>query len=163
MRRKILTMCAALAAAGMTYRAPQAHADSSLMADPATLLACVAHASASRETLASCKGVLAEPCIDADGGATVGLVLCWSAEGEAWNALMMASLQRLVEIAPQRSESLRAAQDAWAIWRDAECAYQSDEPSGGSGVQVDFARCDAELVANRAIMLIVAERSAAAP
>ena len=104
---------------------------------------------------ADCLGQMADPCIEANGNSTMAGVLCWSAEGEAWNREIAQSLSHLDK--PERREALDAAQAQWEAWRDAECAYRSDPSAGGSGVQFVLAHCMAELGSARLDMLRQAE------
>jgi uncharacterized protein YecT (DUF1311 family) len=123
------------------------------------LNACVAAAGPSRVALEACRGVIVDPCADADGGETTsGAVRCYSAEERAWRALLEAALARAAADATRRP-LLEPAQQAWRVWRDAECAYRASQFQGGSLARVLAAACVSDLTAARAIDLIHAERN----
>lgn len=156
MRR--LLVCLTLLA---TCATPRADADPFEAARPELLRTCVDAAGASREALTQCAGALARPCIAEDGGATSSEVLCWSAEAHEWRVLEAHAQTRLAEVQPYRDPArLAAADTAWEAWADAECEYWAWEEGGGSGEQVDRARCHARVSAARAIDMMLA---AAAP
>lgn len=125
----------------------------------AALDACVAAAGASRAALEGCKGVVAEPCVEQPGGDTTGgMRRCYSEEALAWTAVLDGALARAMENT-QRATSLGASQEAWRIWRDAECRYQASMYEGGSLAGVIANSCNADLTADRAIALLYAERT----
>ncbi len=132
-----------------------ARADPMVGADPAFIDRCLS--AAAPDTRGQCKGALANPCLEAEGfESTMALVLCWSAEADAWGALIDTQLTTLRARAPERSALLDGAQADWLAWRESECTYQSEPSAGGSGVQVVFALCAADLDAERAIALMAA-------
>lgn len=152
MRR--LLVCLTLLAACAT---PRADADPFEAARPEHLRTCVERAGVSREALAQCVGALARPCVSEDGGATSSEVLCWSAEAHAWRVLDAQAQTRLQQAQTYRDPArLAAANAAWEAWADAECEYWAWEEGGGSGEQVDRARCHARVSAARAIDLMLA-------
>ncbi len=147
-------LMAALAAAWVSLpAAAQTSAPSS-----APLEACIGAAGASLAALQGCKGVVAEPCIEAPGGeTTAGMVQCFGAEAEGWGALLEGAIAR-AQSDVQRAPLLNVSQMAWATWRDAECQYQASIYAGGSLARVVAASCVADLTADRAVALIHAER-----
>lgn len=148
----------ALAVAGAACATPPASADPFESAQPQLLDGCLQSAGASRDALQQCVGVVANPCIATDGAATSSYVLCWSAESDAWNTHLTQATARLNETQESRSPSrLADANKEWAAWRDAECEYWAWEEGGGSGEQVDRARCHAQLTADRTISLLTAD------
>ena len=130
-----------------------ASANSDRPYDVALIPACVAAAGASRPAVEACKGAGAGPCPASDDG-VIGLVLCWDAEASSWRDVLDRAYAQRRAAEPQRRRSLGRAQAAWARWRDVECAYRGDEEDGGSGAQVDQARCIADMTADRAIDLL---------
>lgn len=121
--------------------------------------ACVAAAGASRAALEGCKGVVAEPCIEQPGGDTTGgMIRCYSAEALAWTAVLDAALAQARENEP-RAAALGASQEAWRLWREAECRYQASMYEGGTLAGVIANSCNADLTADRAIALIYAART----
>lgn len=144
--------------AALLTTTPAAHADLDLPYDPAPLNACIAEAGDSLTALEACQGASATPCVRADGGATMSLVLCWDAEATAWRELMETVIARLDRDDPDRTAVLHRAQEAWRAWVDIECGYRGDGYQGGSGAQPAMVRCVVELTARRTIMLIQSER-----
>lgn len=141
----------------LSLGAPVARADPFESYDPAVIEGCIVDGM--REgTYVVCKGVGALNCIETDGPSTMSEVLCWSHEAQQWGEYITASIATLDERSPERSEALRAAQTAWLNWSDVECDYRSEPTAGGSGVQVEFARCAADLAADRAFALMGAAR-----
>lgn len=128
-------------------------------APSAALDSCVDAAGASRAALEGCKGAAAEPCIEQpDGETTAGLLRCYGAEALAWTAVLDGALARAMED-ERRVAALGAAQEAWRLWRDAECRYQASLYEGGSLAPVLAGACNADLIADRAIALLYAERT----
>jgi uncharacterized protein YecT (DUF1311 family) len=126
---------------------------------PEVLRACVAAPDATRETLTQCLGAEARPCIRAEGGGTMSEALCWSAEAETWNALIIEASAALSERASYRDpHRLKRANTDWAAWAESECEYWAWEEGGGSGEQVERVMCAARLRAQRAIDLMLAPR-----
>lgn len=152
-------LCIACALALTACATPQAHADPGVVqANTERLTACVGSAGADRTALEACKGVAAQACIEAEGGATMAHVLCWDSEATAWRELMSAATTRLAASASYRDATrLDAANAAWASWAEAECEYWAWEVGGGVGEQVDRVRCAARVSADRAITLIIAD------
>lgn len=121
--------------------------------------ACVESAGDEGDALAACQGVVANPCLETDGGAsTQGMVMCFAAEADAWASELHAALTRLAAARPETDAALTSAQDAWSDYRDSECAYRVARWGEGSGARVVLAQCLAQLTALRAIDLIAYER-----
>ena len=95
---------------------------------------------AGAEAKAQCIGAMAQVCMDdQDGGhTTLGVSSCLGAEGEVWDRFLNAEYKATMawsaasdedeaEYFPgfaKRAEHLRAAQRAWIVFRDAECALE---------------------------------------
>jgi uncharacterized protein YecT (DUF1311 family) len=123
------------------------------------LEACVVAAGASRAALERCKGGLASDCVEGAGGdTTVGMARCYDGEARAWTAQLDAALER-ARADDARATLLARSQEAWVVWRQAECRYQAAYYEGGSLARVLAASCFADLTADRAIALIYAERT----
>jgi len=121
--------------------------------------ACVAAAGASRVALEGCKGAVAEPCIETEGGeTTAGMYRCYDAEMRAWTSVLDAAVAR-AQADDTRAPLLLQAQETWRAWRQAECRYQASLYAGGSLERVLAMSCLADLTADRAIALIYAERT----
>jgi uncharacterized protein YecT (DUF1311 family) len=125
--------------------------------NPEFINRCVSGAGADRTALGACLGVGATPCIAAEGSSTMAYMLCWDHEATQWRDVWQSTTRdmntRLTYRDPQR---LAAANTAWEAWAEAECEYWAWEEGGGSGEQVDRARCYARLNAERAATLISA-------
>src|SRR5262245_7944550 len=59
-----------------------------LPARPELLTACIAEAGNDRTALEACQGLIANDCIATEGLSTSSTVLCWSAESDAWDAVI---------------------------------------------------------------------------
>lgn len=139
--------------ATLSLGAPIARADPFESYDPSLIAGCIVDGM--REgTYVVCKGAGALNCIETDGPSTMSESLCWSHEAQQWGEYIDSSLATLDERSPERSEALHAAQTAWFSWSEAECNYRSELTAGGSGVQVEYARCAADLAADRALFLV---------
>ena len=138
---------------------PHASADTPEINYGELVTACVAAAGGDEAALNACQGVGSQPCMNSDGGAsTMGMVMCLSAEGEAWTSLMDAAQARLAAANPDTAGALTRAQQQWREYRDAECSYSVVRWGEGSGAQVQYAGCMSNLAADRAIALIVIEK-----
>lgn len=127
--------------------------------ETAPLAACVSAAASDAAALRACPGVIAQPCLDSDGGYTShGMMMCYSAEAEAWERVINAVLERLTATEPDLAPSLAASQDAWRAYRDAECNYRVNRWGEGSGARVARASCIADLSAERGIALTLHDR-----
>lgn len=127
--------------------------------ETAPIAACLGAAAGEGTTPRACRGVIAQPCLDSDGGyTTYGMVMCYSAEAEAWESVISGALDRLTATEPDLAPSLAASQDAWRAYRDAECSYRVNRWGEGSGARVALASCIADLSAERGIALTLHER-----
>jgi hypothetical protein len=156
MRRVGLVAALAFALAVIAQCAP-VRADPFESYNPAFVNGCVAAAGADQEALRRCIGVGAEPCIVADGSATMSHVLCWDHEAGTWRELMQRATETMNTRHTYRDpQRLADANKAWETWAEAECEYWAWEVGGGTGEQVDRAHCQARVSAARAITLIAA-------
>lgn len=147
----------ALALALTACATPAAHADT-LSADPQILRACALDAGKDREALEECVGLITRHCVAEEGGSNAMTdVLCRSGEADAWQALIDENAARIAAADPVDGELLAAANQAWTLWREAECEYRAYEYGGGSGEQYDRIVCQLRLTATRAIDLITAD------
>lgn len=148
----------ALALGVIACATPDASADLPTITYAERVAACVTAADGDASALNACKGVASQPCMEADGGSTYGLMSCLSEEGGAWQSLMVAAEARLAAARPETAEALTSAQEHWRAYREAECSYAVARWGEGSGARVELAGCMANMVADRAIALIVIER-----
>lgn len=148
---RVVMFSAALLGACIGARADE------LPAHPEALHACIADDAGNQIALDACRGIVANPCIEAEGPATSSTVLCWSAEADAWDAAVIHAATQLSERQSYRDPvRLARANEAWSAWRDAECDYWAWEEGGGSGEQVERVQCAARITADRAIALLTA-------
>ncbi len=139
--------------------APPALADEpESMAYAPHVAACLAGAG-DDAALAACEGAASRPCIEADGGTTHGMVMCFSAEAEAWTRQLTDVVARLNEAEPHGMAALSAAQESWRAYAEAECSYRVTRWGDGSGARVELASCFASLTAQRALTLLRYERA----
>lgn len=103
------------------------------------------------------------------GDDPIGISLCLKAELSLWQRLMGVEYEVLAEelahadntlgqAGPEfrrRAETLRAAQDAWAVFRDAECESRVTQYGGdlARGDSILRTRCQVEMTAARATAL----------
>ena len=133
---------------------PHANADI-LQADAQILRTCVARAGQDRVALQQCYGAMTNACVEAEGGSNAMTdVLCRSVEAETWQVLVEENTARITAADAADGELLAAANQAWTLWRDAECSYRAYEYGGGSGEQYDRVVCYLDLTSARAIDLI---------
>jgi len=130
--------------------------------EAAPIVACVSAADGDAAALRACRGAIAQPCLDSDSGyTTYGMVMCFSAEAEAWESVINDALERLAAAGPDLAPSLAASQEAWRAYRDAECSYRVNRWGEGSGGRVALAACIADLSVERGIALTLHEREGA--
>ena len=114
----------------------------------------------------SCIGVLADPCMETEEGAsTYGMMDCYGRELEVWDARLNASYRE--RLAPQtgpgsnaatdemEAKQLRKIQAAWIPWREATCEvlYAEGIPIYGSLAKVDSVYCNMVLTARQALWM----------
>lgn len=149
-------LMAALAFAAM---ASTAHADpDESEAFIPHVAACVAAAADDEAALSACRGAAANPCLEAAGGITHAMVMCFSAEARGWGEVLDASAARLRSARPETAPALDDAQMAWPRYLDSECSYRVARWGEGSGARVELAACYAELSTDRALALQHYER-----
>ncbi|HYD74312.1 MAG TPA: lysozyme inhibitor LprI family protein [Candidatus Binatia bacterium] len=133
------------------------HADPFESYNPDFVGDCVAAAGADESVLRACLGAGATPCIAAEGSSTMSYVLCWDREATTWREMIeRAANDTTTRHGYRDPQRLAAANTAWEAWAEAECEYWAWEEGGGVGEQVDRARCQARVNAERAITLMVA-------
>lgn len=135
-------------------------------ADPRTdyspvLHECVAASLLDPPALNACRGIVSERCRAEEGDATFALVLCISDEATAWEQIIAAVTARLrTSGEPDAATSLDGVQAQWEAYREAECSYRQSRFGLGSGAQVEYASCAADLTADRAVDLLIYEPNA---
>ncbi len=167
-------MIEALAFAVLAAAAPAGAQD----APPAVeaVRACIEVAGRDPEAERACIGGQALACIDADPAAQTvpGMAACYAAETAAWDAVLAASYADLVALsasgeagtseAPADGEGLlRAAQHAWAGFRDADCAQAAGQWGEDAMREVAGAECLLGRTAARTLELIAKRRAFESP
>ena len=119
-----------------------------------------------RDVLALCAGIVSAPCQAEPGGeTTLGMNQCLAREADAWDAVLERQWPRLmtrareVDAANQTAvpeldsaaETLRGAQRAWIVFRDAECRHNYAIWGMGSFRAVAHSACRLDLTARRVV------------
>ena len=149
---------------GMLLAALPARADP-LQDDADAIEACMVTAWP-RNVLTLCAGIVSTPCQAEPGGeATLGMNRCLAREADAWDAVLERQWPRLmtrareVDAANQSTvpaldsaaETLRGAQRAWIVFRDAECRHNYAIWGMGSFRNVAHSACRLDLTARRVV------------
>lgn len=134
--------------------------------DPSILNACLAAKPASQH--GGCIGLASDACSQTPAGSsTVGLGYCYTSEWEQWDARLNAAYQVLLEQQaelaednaafnpniPDAVEQMRQMQRNWIAFRDAACAWEAIQWSGGTGQGPASAACMMRLTAQQALFL----------
>jgi uncharacterized protein YecT (DUF1311 family) len=109
-----------------------------------------------------CMDIVARQCVSEPGGeTTAGALACEERENDAWQALLNDAAAELeASMTNAGRERFSGAQDSWAAYRDAQCAFEGTLFEGEPLQDVERAACVGRLTAERTIMLH--ERSAEA-
>lgn len=118
---------------------------------------------------AACIGGMSRECMDGQEGGhtTLGIISCTLAEARVWDKLLNQEYQEIfaglatmdkdeAEFFPEfakRAESLREAQRAWIVFRDAECGLAYAMWGSGSMRNIASATCQRDMTAARTIEL----------
>lgn len=138
--------------------APHANADDVMERDYKPLLETCLTAATSDEAFRACRGAASGPCIDDDGGTTQGVMLCYGQEADVWTDRMDRAITFLNARFPDSAETIADAQTAWTAFRANECQFYMDMWGEGSGAQVSYMQCMAEMTADRALTLMWRQR-----
>ncbi len=120
-----------------------------------------------RNVLALCTGIVTDPCQAEPGGqqSTQGMNQCLAREADAWDVVLNRQWPRLmtrareVDAANQTggfaldsaAETLRGAQRAWIVYRDAECRHNYAIWGMGSFRAIAHSACRLGLTARRVV------------
>ena len=119
-----------------------------------------------RDVLTLCTGIISDPCQQAPGGETTrGMTQCLAAEADAWDTALNRQWPKLltrageVDAANQQeglaldsaAATLRGAQRAWMVFRDAECRSNYANWGAGSFRSVAHSACRLDLTARRVV------------
>ncbi len=144
-----------------------------LQDDADTLESCMV-ATWPRDVLALCPGIVSDPCQAGPGGqTTLGMTRCLTREADAWDVVRerqwpkLMTRAREVDAASQTTdnsgdnsgglsldsaaETLRGAQRAWIVFRDAECRHNYAIWGRGSFRAVAHSACRLDLTARRVV------------
>lgn len=154
MRR--LVFAAALASTACATAPARADIDQETDYTP-IVQACVT-AAVTDDALLACRGAASGPCIERDGGATQMMVMCHSYEADAWELIMERAAAELTAAFPASAITIADAQRYWQSYREQECSFAQQRWGAGSGAQVEFVRCMAQLGADRGIALLLIQR-----
>jgi uncharacterized protein YecT (DUF1311 family) len=103
----------------------------------------------------ACIGRIAKPCMKTPGGeTTVGMIQCQARETQVWDTMLNSQYQQLMAVLEGKSaDKIRAAQRAWIIMRDGDCALPYDTFEGGTIAGVIAAGCMLDHTAMRALQV----------
>ena len=98
--------------------------------------------------------LVAEPCIEKEGGSNLGTADCYRIERSAWDKLLNENYKELLEALDdkQQEQKLRAMQRAWVINRDATCDFYWYRIRGSMSVPMTAA-CQLRETGRRAMLL----------
>jgi uncharacterized protein YecT (DUF1311 family) len=102
-----------------------------------------------------CIDIVARDCVSEPGGETsAGALACEERESNAWQALLDEAAVELDRgMSNAGRESFAGAQDAWAEYRDAQCAFEGALAEDEAFASVERAACVRRLTAERMIAL----------
>jgi uncharacterized protein YecT (DUF1311 family) len=115
-----------------------------------------------RDVLALCPGIVSDPCQAAPGGqTTLGTTQCLAREADAWGVVLERQWPKLMDRAREvdaaspvaspvldsAAETLRGAQRAWVVFRDAECRHNYAIWGAGSFRTIAHSACRLDLTA----------------
>jgi uncharacterized protein YecT (DUF1311 family) len=119
-----------------------------------------------RDVLALCPGIVSDPCQAAPGGqTTLGTTQCLAREADAWGVVLERQWPKLMDRAREidaaspvaspvldsAAETLRGAQRAWVVFRDAECRHNYAIWGAGSFRTIAHSACRLDLTARRVV------------
>jgi len=123
-----------------------------------------------RNVLALCASIVTDPCqAEPEGQTTLGMNQCLAREADAWDAVLerqwptLMTRAREVDAANQAAdnsgglaldsaaETLRGAQRAWVVFRDAECRHNYAIWGMGSFRAIAHSACRLDLTARRVV------------
>jgi uncharacterized protein YecT (DUF1311 family) len=97
--------------------------------------------------------LVAEPCIDKEGGSTHGMADCHRIETEIWDRILNEQYKSLQEGLDQEQRArLREMQRAWIASRDKTCEYYHHQIRGSMAIPMSAA-CMASETSRRAALL----------
>ena len=117
----------------------------------------------------ACLGQAAAQCIEAAGPANAAVrAECLGWERDYWQTGLDQTMGELVTALEVKdaaadgsvADAFRAAQDAWQMWRDAECGYAAERLDDATAASAAQASCEMALTGSRALQ-VEAELAAA--
>lgn len=124
-------------------------------ADVAFLRQCLDTLAARGAPSRVCIDIVTRGCASEPGGdTTTGAIVCFERERDAWQALMGEAATALEQaMSNTERERFAAAQEAWGVFRDAQCAYEASLFEGGSLAGVERTACERRIIAERTIAI----------
>ena len=119
-----------------------------------------------RDVMTLCTGIISDPCQETPVGAsTQGMNQCLAREADAWDAVLnrlwpkLMTQAREVDAANETAglslnsaaETLRSAQRAWIVYRDADCRHNYASWGLGSFRTIAHSACRLDLTARRVV------------
>ena len=157
MRTLLLALGGMLALAGCSNAAEPAASHAMPMLSAAnTIEACFQQNPDGATRLVSCIGQYSQACmrLSEGGETTMGMIRCTSQEYQAWDARLNTAYEHLRSgLEPDRAASLQAAEQAWIVLRDADCAFEASAYEGGSIQPLIHEQCLLGYAARRSIRL----------
>lgn len=134
---------------------PDAERAAELAVDVAFMRECLETLAARGASARVCLGIVTRGCAsEAETESTTDAAACVARESEVWQTLMDEAAAEAEAILPNAERaSFSAAQDAWLLFRDAECAYEAALATGDSGSEEERAACADRMTAERTIAL----------
>jgi uncharacterized protein YecT (DUF1311 family) len=98
--------------------------------------------------------LVAEPCIDKEGGSNLGTADCYRVETVVWDQLLNENYKELLGSLDdkEQEQKLRAMQRAWIAYRDTTCDFFWHKIRGSMSVPMT-ASCRLRETARRALLL----------
>jgi uncharacterized protein YecT (DUF1311 family) len=164
MRACVLAIAALVGAAAVAQDEPadevesidaDADPDALFDADLAFMQECLDTLAARGAPARACMGIVARQCGGSPGAeTTAGAIACQSREGDVWSALLDAAVDELSQpMSNAERDAFSDAQDAWRVFRDAQCGYEAALYENGSLAGVERASCESRLTAQRTLDL----------
>ena len=98
--------------------------------------------------------LVAEPCIEKEGGSNLGTADCYRIETAAWDRLLNENYKELREALDdkEQEQKLTAMQRTWIAYRDTTCNFYYDKIRGSMAVPMTAA-CQLRETGRRALLL----------
>jgi uncharacterized protein YecT (DUF1311 family) len=120
-----------------------------------TITACLKSEDGANRDGRACIGRISDPCLKEPGkDSTLSMVECMSSETGVWDDLLNADYKSLLGVLEGKAaDSVRKAQNAWIVTRDADCGVPDEIYQGGTIARLDAASCMLDRTASRVLQL----------